>query len=433
MVLGALHHRAARWAGASLAAAMALGGAGARAQLIDRYFQSDVPGFDLQHGLADLPRVEPGGAGPVVHVAGLTVLADLQETAGVDSNVDGMPGGPGSSFLETAPDVSVAAAGPRGRFGLDFTLDDLRYFTLPRQDRTNWTASAGLTYALGRDTLVLGYAHLAEHELTTDIASPASTRAIPFESDDFRASYATRFGRLLLTPNAEVTTFRFGGATVGAAADLNDRTVGTAGIAALYPVAATRDVVLAVQDILTDYSRRQPGTVSLNSDSVLALAGVQDRGESNWGYRLLVGVEHRSFSAKSIQSVTTPVTEASLTWRPQHRTSLTVTVTREVEDSAASGVGSYTYTASTLTAEQTLRHDLVLQGRAGLQVAEYRAGGSQISYGAGASLVWTLSPRLRLSLDYDHRDQGGVSGVAGGAVSAAFTQDRAALSLRITP
>jgi hypothetical protein len=418
------------------AAALTLAGASAtRAQSLDGLLQPAVPSFDTQFGLTDIPRTQPGGAAPAIHIDGLSILADLTETTGYDSNVDGLPHGPGTSFLETAPSLSVAATGPRGRFGLALTLDDIRDFALPQQDRTDWTVSLGTSYALGRDTLVLGYAHLNETEVPTDLASRASASAIPFVSDDVRALYQTTLGRLELTPNAEFTTFRYGAGGAGAAdaQGFDDRDVTTAGLAALYPLGDTLDAALAVQDVETDYLRRAPGAGSLSSNSWLLLGGIDDQGAGPWRYRLLAGVEQRDFADRAVQAETTPIAEASVTWQPVPLTALTATLTREVTDAAAAGVGSYTYTNLDLSLDRTLRHDLVFQCRTQIQLAEYQAGGTQRNYGAGATLTWTLSPRLRLQADYQYTTESAAPGAIAGAVSGGFSRNRIAISLHLAP
>ena len=412
----------------------------ARAQLLDRAFQSNVPGFDQQRGLAPLAESAAGTGAPPVHLAGLTILADLQESIGYNSNLDGTSGGPGSAFLEPAPSVSVEAAGPRGRAGLDLTLDDQRYFTLPLQDRTNWTVALGGTYALGRDFLTLGYAHLDEHEVATELAQPASAFAIPYQSDDFRALYAAELGRAVITPNLEFTTLRYGGtAAPGAAAQsFENRNVFTGGATALFPIGIERNLVVAVQDVQTDYLRRLPGTPDLGSNSVLALGGLDYRGSAVWRYRLLLGVEERSFSAPGFASIVTPVAAASAIFTPTHLTALTATVSREIEDAAAAGVGSYTDTDARLVLDHRLHHDVFLQLRGEFEAASYQTGGTQLSGEAGGSATWQFARRWQLRLDYDYRRQGGVSGlVAAGdsalatAVSSQFSQSLVLLTLRI--
>lgn len=426
-----VHHRASRRAAASPAALLAfalLAPPGARAQLIDRYFASSVPSFDTQYGLTDMPQTQPGNA-PPVHIAGFSILADLLESLGYDSNVDGFRNGPGSAFLETTPRLSAAAAGPRGRFGIDLTLDDVRYFTLPRQSRTDWTASLGLTYALGRDTLSLGYAHLAEHELATDLGAIASSHPIPFTSDDLRVLYAATLGHLTLTPNAEFTTFRFTGGG-GASQTTNDRNIFTGGLTAAYALSGHTSLIAAAQDIVTSYTRQIPDTPSLDSNSILFLTGIETTLDGPWRYRLLAGLEHRDFAASAIPSITTPTAAASLTWQPDPRRAITLALSREIADAAAAGVGSYTYTAASLALDQTVRHDITVQLRADLQTAEYSAGGTQQSYGVGTTLVWIVSPHLQLRADFDHRNQGKVSGPVSGAVSSGFSQDRVIVSVR---
>ncbi len=394
-----------------------------------------MPGFDTQYGLTEAPQVQPGGAVPILHIEGLAITAALDENLGYDTNVNGLPRGSGSGFLETAPSFSVAASGPRGRFALDLTLDDLRYAELARQDRTDWTVSLGTSYALGRDTLVLGYAHLNETEISTDLASVASNSAIQYASDDFRALYQTSLGRLVLTPDVEFTTFRYGDNATGASAapSLSDYNVTTAGIAALYPFGNAENAELTIQDVGTDYLRAAPVAGSLSSNSWLLLAGIDDQRGGPWRYRLLAGVEQRNYADQAFASSTTPAAEASVTWQPAPLTSITAVLSRQIDNAASAGAGSYTGTDLNLSLQRSLRHDLVLQCQAEFELAEYRAGGTQSNYGAGASLAWTLAPRLRLQFAYKYRTESAAPGAVSGAVSGGFADNRVTLSVHVSP
>ena len=390
----------------------------ASAQLIGQYFQTGVPGFGEERGVPVLSRARPEYASSGVTIDGVTIRADLDETVGYNSNVQGVAGGPGSWIIGTAPSVQANIDGPRGAAGLALTLDDQRFLDTPGQDRTDWTAALGVTYELGPGALTVGYAHLDEHEVATAIGTQPSTTAIPFQVDDVRAGYSVDLGRFTLTPNLDYQRFRFGmGTVLGAPLDESvfDRDVLTAGVTARLRVDESRGVLLVVQGVDTSYLRSAAGQPSSSSQSVIMLAGVDYQSNGVFRYRLLAGFERRSFEAAQFPTTTTPVAEASVIWLPTGLTTVTASLSRTIADATTADSGGYTYTTAGLVIDHELRRNVLLQGRSQFQLAEYTQGGTQDSMTFGAGVTWLLSPRVRVSGDYDFTHQGGVHG----AVSAA--------------
>jgi len=57
----------------------------------------------------------------------------------------------------------------RNNIGGDLGVDDEPYRDLPRQSFTNWTASLGGTWSIGRDQLTPGASHFSLHQPPTDL------------------------------------------------------------------------------------------------------------------------------------------------------------------------------------------------------------------------------------------------------------------------
>jgi hypothetical protein len=405
---------------AAAAAAVVLPPA-AHAQLIGQYFQSSVPGFEEQHGVSALGQPRTSGA-PPIHLDGLTIRANLDESFNYDSNVESLSGGPGSWAVDTAPSLAINTEGRRGTVGAAFTLDDVRYLQLPSQNHTDWTASLGLNYKLGgNDTLTLGYAHLNETVAQSEFGALHSTAAAPFTSDDFRASYGWQLGRLLLTPRIEYLTVRYGAVppqTLAIAQPPQDYTVLTAGISARYAVTGGYGLVLAVNDIDTSYTT-SPGVPDASSQDVSLLGGIDYHPGGIWLYEVLAGLERQSFAAPGLASTITPVLEANATWAPPGPTTIMAAASRRVEEPTTPGLGSYTLTDIRLVIDHELRHNVVLEGRAGFASAEYAAGGSQTRYTLGVQVTWALNRRLSLQAAYDYTSQSPLSGTTSATSAAA--------------
>ena len=396
----------------------------ARAQLIDQFFQPGVPGFGEERGVPVLSRAQPEYAEPSIHLGGFTIRANLDQSVTYNSNVEGVAGGPGSWIVSTAPFVEADAIGSHAQLSTALSLDDSRYLDTPAQSRTDWTASLGGSYDFGHSTLTLGYAHLNEHEVATTLGTLPSTTAIPYQVDDVRAAWSFDLGRLTLTPNLEYAISHYGAGTVlGRTVDqsFSDRNDLTAGVTARYRIDASRGLLMVVQGIDSEYPRSTPGQLSSSSRSVIVLGGVDYQSNGVFLYRVLAGFERRSFAASQFPTTTTPAVEARVIWLPSGLTTVTATISRRVEDATTANTGSYTYTNVALVLDHELRRNILLQARTNYQLADYTAGGTQNSFGAGGGVTWLLNPRMRLTADYDYTRQGAVSGavatISSGAAS----------------
>lgn len=391
---------------------LALGVAtGAHAQYVETYFPPALPGFDHDQGVTVLSRLRPLYDQPGVRLGAYTVNAHLDESIGYDSNITGISHGPSSGFIKTSPSISATSNWSRDRLGFSASVDDYSYFSAPAQNYTNYNVAIGGGYTIGRHELNVGYSHLRQHELGTDIGTVASTSPVAYDVDDIRTDYTFDAGRFSFVPNVDVRLFQFGNALVlgqPANQQYRDRTVLSGGVTARYELSDQRGILVVLQGIDSHYIRPQRGQPSSNSKSVLLLAGLDYQATGLWRYRLLGGVEVRDFQAAQFGTRVAPVAEASVIYTPTGLTTVTGLVRREIEDPQSEGVAGYTYTTVGAVVDHELRRNILLQGRANFQAAQYLQGnGSTTSYTLGAGVNWLLNRRVRLSADYDATQQNG--------------------------
>ena len=86
--------------------------------------------------------------------------------------------------------------------------------SLPSQDRTDGTVSAGGRIDIGDNKLTLAAAHVSQHEDRGAIHTIASDRPIAFQLDNIRASYLITDGRWSIVPGFEATNWTYSGTTV---------------------------------------------------------------------------------------------------------------------------------------------------------------------------------------------------------------------------
>ncbi len=380
----------------------------ARAQGLLDQIPATIPGYDTRFGVPLMARAERRlrEMGIDVEVATLRPAAEIG--VGYDSNVRGSSAALGSGFATSTASLGVQRGDRDVTLAGFLAVDDRRYFSAASQSRTNWSATVGAGVDLGGGRLSLGASHLALHQDRGDLDSIESDRPIAFQVDHARASYAYRFNRLTLTPNAEFTVYRFASTTIGgvpASQLYRDRQVARAGLAGRYELAPDAGVIFALGVANTRYQYPQAGQPSRNSTDAIALIGL-DSGNGDpyaqpWRYSVLVGAQTRQYAAGGAAARTAPVVDAQVHWQPTGLTGASLRVTRAIEDSAQMNQASTVLTRARLVLEHEYARDLVFQLSGGVQVAEFSSGGTGISYNAGARVLWVINDNLRASLSYD--------------------------------
>lgn len=407
----------------------------ARAQFINQYFPSSVPGYEREPGVTVASRLRPAYDPLGVRLDGFTLQPKLTEGIGYTSNAAGLPHSPGSFFLNTAPSLTLNSDWSRDQLGAALTLDDRRYFDTPAQNYTDWTATIGGGYTIGRHDLIVGYSHLSLHEDPTQVGSVPSAIPIPYSVDDLRGRYTFEQGRFSFTPLFDVKRYQFGDSTafdaglgqnVKRTQSRQNRVVLTGGLQTNYALSDQRSLVFVVEGIDSEFTEEPPRTATQSSKSFLALGGIDYQVNGVWRYRLLLGVETRIFDAPQNPTHTAPIAEGSVIWTPTGLTSVTGVLSRTIEDPASSGTGAYTYTRAGLVVDHEYLRNVLLQGRVGFEAAEYLSGGgTQTNFTAGARVKWLLNRNVQLSLDYSYTNMTGISativGVPTGTVFGHFS------------
>ncbi len=390
--------------------------AAARAQYIDTYLPTTVPGFDQSQGVAVLAQPRPAYEAQGVRQGDFVIQTGIDESFGYNSNLLGTQNALGSVYLETNPVIDIASDWPRNRIGLHASLDNIEDLDAADQSHTDGTVGVGGSYTIGRGDASLGYSHISQHENGTDIGAIASQTPIGYDVDDIRGEFTLVTGRTTITPNVDVADFRFGSATIGAAPvsqSYRDRLVAAVGVTGRYDTGGNA-ILVVLQGTDSHYTDEPASLPSLNSRNVLALAGFDTDADRIWRYRLLAGVEYRDFAASQFKSRTEPVIEASVIWTPSRRLTVTGTLTRSVEEPQSEGTDGYIYSIVRAVADYELRRNILLQGRAALQSVDFlQGGGGQTIEQGGAGITWLLNRHLRLSLNYDFTHQHGPLNGAG--------------------
>jgi O-antigen/teichoic acid export membrane protein len=378
---------------------------GARADDIADYFPPGVPGYDTWRGVTVASRLHPLTDPPGIHAGDFLIRPALEEGIGYDDNVLGGTRRQGSWDVVTRPSVLIGSDWSRDSVGAYLSLDDTRYLELPRQDRTDWTASLGGAIDIGRDRLSLAVSHMSLHESRTDIDAIAADAPIAYRLDDARAAYALNLNRLSVTPNIDVSAYRYQATTilgVPTSQASRDRDVVRGGLTLRYELAPDRGLLLLTRATGTRYTVAQPGSPSRDSTGYEMLAGLDYDYDGIWRWRLLAGWEQRDFAARRQYGAhAAPIVEAGAIWTPTGLTTLIATLSRSIEDAAQEGVGGYTLTSAKLSLDHEYLRDVLLRASAGVQTASYtQGGGNQTALTLGTGATWLLDRNIRLSATY---------------------------------
>ena len=112
-------------------------------------------------------------------------------------------------------------------------------------------------------------------------------------------------------------------------------------------------------------------------------------------------------------------------------TTLTATVSREIEDAAQEGVAGYIYSRARLVVDHEYLRNVLLQASASVQRADFLTGGGHTSgFSLGGGATWLINRHLRLSATYDFTDQRGSNSLTA-PTTGNYTRSIGLLTLRV--
>ena len=382
----------------------------ARAQALDGY----LPEASLGNEAFRLDTVQSRNRSDFddkgITLGSITVRPVIEELLGYNDNILGSTQRLASPEVETK--VSVAASTDWARNGLSASLstDDVRYLDKPLQSFTNWEGTLAGMLDLGRDKLTMSYKHQSLNLGPSEIDNLIAGVPIPFTVDDVHATYLTDLNRFTITSELAFTHYQFDDVVVGGVTDLSragDRNVYSGSVTGAYEFDSSRKLVAILRSSYSDFTALTGtaggvGITPRNNVALTALAGVDYTANGLFRYRLLAGYAARFYANSAQSSIMSPVIEASVIWTPERVTTVTATVSRRIEDAIDASIIGYTYTQGSFIVDHEIRRDLLLQGRASGQLADYaQSGGTQTIYSVGAGLQYFLNRNARLTANYD--------------------------------
>lgn len=391
----------------------------ARAQLAQQYFPSDIPGYapDFSASVRQrqaIPDVEHG-----FEAGSFVVRPSVGEGIGYNSSVLGTPDS-GSPVLSSDAAVRINSDWTRNALGASFSVGDRRYLTVGEGSYTNWSAGLGGSLDVGQDVLTAAYSHLGLNLGATTLGTLGVVDPVGYGVDDVRLAWSALRGVVSIDPMLEVQRFRFGAAGGAVPVDYasldHDSEAGS--LVARFELSPGNALVGVLRGTGAQFD--QPASRGRGYLDLAAFGGLDLRADALLQYRLLVGVERRSFRQAGASSVTSPTVEASVIWYVRRMDTVELDAARHLDDAESPFARNQTLTSVGLRLDHELRRDIVLSVNGSVKWSDSQpvgAGGSfrQVQTGFGASASWSVSRSVNLSLSYSY-----AHGVFGGdLVSAA--------------
>ena len=392
----------------------------AHSQTPDLGFPSGVTGYDQALGVTVPTRLRPLYDPLGIQLDSVSVRPNLEQRLVYDSNPLGISG-PGSFISHTSASVAATTQPGDASLGASMGFDHAHYFSLP-VDYTDFNGNLFGAYTVGIGQVAATYSHQSAHVLGTTLATTQSTTPTLDQTEIAQLAYAIRTQALTITPELNAGFYRYGDATVAGiptSQKFLDRDVLAGGVTTRFAMTDESGFVLSLRGTTSHYINRQPGQPSNNSTSAIALAGVDYQAKGPWRFRLLAGGEVRTFAASQYATRVAPTVEGSVIWTPTGLTTLTGLLSRTINDPQSSDTNGYVLTSARLRVDHELRRNVLLQGHAGLQVAQFlQGGGNQNSVNFGFGATWLLNRNVRLSVDYDYTKQSGGGTLAATSINA---------------
>ncbi len=389
---------------AALAGLLMFQGQAARAQLLDQLINPNVSGVRVEPGVTVLSRLRPDYDYGGIRVGSVLVRSEYSEAAGYDDNVTGTSKGQGSSFVQSRLNLSAATDLSRYGAAVRLTVNDNRYLDQPKQSATDWTASAGGFYELGRDTVSLDYSHANLVQTPRDLDTPRLDKTIAYRVDTVQAGYRITFNRLSLRPVLALQLYDFDDGTIAGQPypqRFRNRVVAAPAVTASYEFSPGRTAVLVVRGLDASYTNRPIGSTVRDFNDESVLAGLDFASGGPWRFRLLAGYEVRNFVSSRVKTIQAPIVEGTVIYTPTGLTTLTGAVGRRIQDSADETTVGYTETSARFSVDHEYYRNVLLRAQGGFFLDEYNGGGNQSLLSGGAGATWLVNRTVRLSATYD--------------------------------
>lgn len=356
--------------------------------------------------VAEKPRTEYDVVG--IRLASFELFPKLETGVGYSSNIYLTPNnGRSSAFGVIAPSVRLASDWSRHSLVLSGSGRLVRYFDNSPRNEDNWNAKA-----VGRMDFGSSYSLTVQTQASREQEEPftsVSDLDIPSLSA-FRRNYVSvrgqyNEGRTRVTLAGDFTTLRFntidlaGGATL----DQSDRNRDISRMTGQgeYALSPSLSVYLQATYEHAEYKRDDtPLLFFRDGDGWRVLGGVNIDLSGFLRGSLGVGYTRRNYDASIFPTVDGFSAEGKLEYFPTELTTVTVGVSRLIEDASIGTSAAFFSNRASLRVDNELLYNLLINVRGDFGVQDYIASPQRTrSWRLGGGARYLVSPRVQLSGD----------------------------------
>jgi hypothetical protein len=351
------------------------------------------------------PEVDPAG----VRLGGFRLDAAASLGVGYDDNVLGTSTNRlGDGFTEETVRAGLVSTWSVHQLGIRAGVVNRTYFSESNLNWTDWDVSAFGRYDFGGDTSVSGAytrsrLHLAAQSV--DVQQAGLVEPVPYDVDQFDVGGTTRFNRVTLGLSATYAMYRYEDvAGPGGDVSVYDYDSMLLRLDTGYEFADGRTVTLGLR--YQDLNYIDAASSDRDSRTWAALVGFRYDFDGVWAARIAVGYAWRDYSGTQFKSLGTPAVEANVTWNVTALTTLSLTASRQIQESIRSSTASYVSNAALIRADHELLRNVILSASVGIAGQEYQQPTQRaVDLGFGASATWLVNRHLALTLDYRYLDR----------------------------
>jgi hypothetical protein len=378
----------------------------AAAQLLERYYPAGIPGYEdwFSDAVLGRPRTEYTPLG--VQAGSFTLHPTLSQGFGYNSNIFNSSSPIGSAVSETSGEIGGESNWSRNALNANVNFDNFSYLSHSQASYTDWSAGLGGQIDVGQDHIRLSYVHFNLNSLPNQIGSFGISEPQAYQVDDLRAAYVAQFSRVTIVPQIEFVSYRFDNQTSnGVFIDqaVNNRVSFTGSVTTGYELAPGRSLVLLVSDTTADYVDTPVDTPKQNFNDASVLGGLDYQATGVIRYRILLGYEQRNYVSSAFATISAPAAEADVVWTPTLATTVTGRISSSIQSATTGSATGYKYSTARLVIDHEYLRDVLLQGTAEVQHANYEsAAGSQNTFAFEAKVTKLINRNFSISLQYSY-------------------------------
>lgn len=342
----------------------------------------------------------------------------------------------GDLIWRMQPEISVNSDWSRHQIAAFARAIVNRYQDHKDEDTTDWAVGGSARLDVTRATQVngqLNFSKITEPRSSPNAqVLPAGAEPVQFELTAVGVQARHEFNRLLVTGRYDAQTFAYDNSrtTTGAPIDQSyrDRTITTVGGRLDYALSPATAVFV---DVAANSHDADPnpvtGAIDRDSKGEQAQIGLNFELAALMRGDIGVGYMRQEFDAATQHDLEGFSSSAQLAWLPTQLSTITLTASRTIEDSAAADAVAYISTNLRARIDHELLRNLILTGQVGYGKDEYTGivrEDRRTSAGFGASYL--INSVLSLGVNYSYMEQETRKGVG-----SDFKENRVGVTLTV--